>query len=67
MKVVAGWAGAILGITLMAGAWHVLSPRHTPAGQPSLTRLSVDSLERLEQAFNAEKQKTRILVMLSPT
>jgi hypothetical protein len=39
-------------------------PRHTPAGQPRLTDLKIRGFQSL---FNSSADKTRVLVMLSPT
>lgn len=54
----------LIGTLLILGAWLLLAPRHTPEGQPPLSRLSVDGLGRV---FDAQERKTRVLVMLSPT
>lgn len=60
---------AVAGVLVISGliARHVLAPRHTPAGQPPLTKLTSDSLGTLRDAFNASSGEPRLLVLVSPT
>ena len=61
----------ILAIALVSGAlwllWLKTAPRRVPEGQTPLTRLDADSLGTLRDAFNADPQAVRLLVLLSPT
>ena len=63
-------ASVLLAAVAAAGAWlgwSNLAPRHTPAGQPELTRLDAETLPALRAAFNASAGRKRILVLFSPT
>jgi hypothetical protein len=69
------WRGWIAGGALALGAatlvalvsWHVVGPRRTPVGQPPLVRLTAENFDELRAAFNAHADKTRFVVLLSPT
>jgi hypothetical protein len=52
-----------------AGAWFYVrsGPRVTPKGQPPLARLAPGDLESFSRAFDGAGDRTRILVLLSPT
>jgi len=54
---------------LIAGsfAYYRYAPRQMPIGQPPLTQLSADTLRELRTAFNAASDRTRLLLLLSPT
>ena len=56
--------GPALVLLLCYAALQVFGPRNTPEGQPKLANLEVRNFQSL---FNASADKTRILVMLSPT
>ena len=64
VRALAGTAGVLIAAALMLGAWVRFAPRHTPEGQPPLSRLSMDGAGGL---FDSQEQKTRVLVLLSPT
>jgi hypothetical protein len=61
----------VLLATLASAASYVgyekWGPRHTPAGQPSLTALAPDDIEPLRSSFNAAAGETRVLALLSTT
>ncbi len=61
----------ILAIALASGAlwiaWLKTAPRRVPEGQAALARLDATSLDTLRDAFNADAEAVRILVLLSPT
>jgi len=48
-------------------AYILWAPRQTPAGQPPLVRLTPDGLHSLVDVFNAQRDRARLLVLLSPT
>lgn len=48
-------------------AYVKLAPRRTPEGQPPLLKLVDGNLAPFVEAFNANPDSTRVLVMLSPT
>ena len=62
-------AAAIVSVAAVVAllAWHVVGPRHTPAGQPPLLRLSGENFDLLRDGFNAHAGEKRVLAMLSPT
>jgi hypothetical protein len=61
----------VTGIVFVSGAlwiaWLQLAPRRVPEGQPELSRIDAASLDSLRDAFNAETDAVRLLVLLSPT
>lgn len=63
-------AATLLLVVAIAGAgfvWVKYAPRHTPTGQPSLSQLDPENLPAFRDAFNAASDKTRLIVLLSPT
>ena len=62
---------AATAIVFVSGAlwivWLQRAPRRVPPGQPELARLDSASLGSLRDAFNAEVDAVRLLVLLSPT
>ena len=56
-------------IAVLAGAmlWYLFGPRHVPPGQPPLGILSASSLEALRTDFNRNADRTRVILLLSPT
>jgi hypothetical protein len=60
-------ACALLAAALVAGAYHRLGSRRTPAGQPPLARLDSETYHEFRDAFNAADGRTRLVAMLSPT
>ena len=47
--------------------WYLYGPRHVPPGQPPLARLNAAGLETLRADFNRDADRTRIILLLSPT
>ena len=60
-------AAALLAGLVGLGLFHQYAPRRTPHGQPPLTQIDPASLHRLQDAFNAACDSTRILLLFSPT
>ena len=56
-------------IAVLAGAmlWYFFGPRQVPPGQPPLATLSASSLEALRADFNRDADRTRVILLLSPT
>ena len=48
-------------------AYALYAPRAAPAGQPPLAPVGNGSLDPIRDLFNATADRTRLLVMLSPT
>lgn len=59
----------LAGCAALAAAvlWYVYAERKVPAGQQPLTVLSASRLEVLRTEFNRDGDKTRIILLLSPT
>ena len=60
-------AATIALLVVVAFLYHRHAPRHVPQGQPPLTYLSEGTLADLRAAFNAASDRTRLLLLLSPT
>jgi hypothetical protein len=54
----------ILAIVLAFGVWFGLMAHKTPAGQPPLAGMN---LETLKAEFNRASDRVRVIVLLSPT
>ena len=56
-------------IAVLAGAmlWYLFGARQVPPGQPPLGILSASSLEALRADFNRDADRTRVVLLLSPT
>jgi hypothetical protein len=62
------YAVGVLGaLALSYYAYLRYAPRDTPEGQPGLVSVTRESFAALRERFNAAADKTRVLVMLSPT
>jgi len=58
--------GAI-GVVLLAALVYFYGGNQTPSGQPPLRSLTAENLSELKKEFNAAKNETRVLLLLSPT
>ena len=58
------WAFAVLAGAML---WYLFGPRHVPPGQQPLGILSATSLEALRTDFNRNADRTRVILLLSPT
>jgi hypothetical protein len=70
MKILRASAIVVAAVAALVGGWvgwQKLAPRVTPASQPALVALDEGALAALKRAFNEEKDKTRIVALLSPT
>ena len=47
--------------------WYLYGPRTVPPGQPPLARLNTAGLETMRADFNRDADRTRIILLLSPT
>ena len=59
--------GALAAMAVAYYAYLRYRPQDTPASQPPLLHLTTENFQQLRQRFNAEQEKTRLIVMLSPT
>jgi len=58
---------SIVFLGLLAFAYAYLNNHKTPAGQVPLSDLTAQSLETFRTQFNAAKDRTRIILLISPT
>ena len=61
------WFGLPVAVLVGAVAWEQAAPREVPAGQPPLTTLNPESLPGLRADFNRDSDRSRIILLLSPT
>ncbi len=61
-----GVAGLVV-LLLAAVAWYRFAPGEAPAGQPPLVTIDPQALEGLKADFNRHSNKTRLILLLSPT
>ena len=54
-------------VVVLALVWYLFAARYTPAGQPPLATVQQESLGALRADFNRHADKTRVVVLLSPT
>lgn len=59
--------GVLIAAALLLAAYYTYAPRHTPSGQPPLETLDAGNFPELPKAFNDAADRTRILLLLSPT
>jgi hypothetical protein len=52
---------------LCTSGCYLFGPRNVPTGQPPLAYLSQGTLDDLRAAFNAASDRTRLLLLFSPT
>jgi len=58
---------SIVSLGFLAFAYAYFNSHKTPAGQAPLSDLTAQSLETFRTQFNAAKDRTRIILLLSPT
>ena len=58
---------SIVFLGLLAFAYAYLNSHKTPAAQVPLSDLTTQNLETFRTQFNAAKDRTRIILLLSPT
>jgi hypothetical protein len=58
---------ATVALLCASGCMYLFGPRNVPSGQPPLAYLSQGTLDDLRAAFNAASDRTRLLLLLSPT
>jgi hypothetical protein len=58
---------SIVSLGLLAFAYPYFNSHKTPAAQAPLSDLTAQSLETFRTQFNAAKDRTRIILLLSPT
>jgi len=51
----------------LAVYWYYWGSSRTPAGQPPLTSLTSSNLNQFKRVFNDAADRTRIVLLLSPT
>jgi hypothetical protein len=56
-----------LGAILLAALVYFYGGSRTPPGQPPLRSITAENVNELKNEFNAAKNETRVLLLLSPT
>ncbi len=59
--------GGVVGVAVLLAAWMAWGPSQAPAGQPPLVSLDAANFSRLQNAFNDDADKIRVVALLSPT
>jgi hypothetical protein len=59
--------GGAIAAVFLAALVYFYGGSQTPTGQPPLRRLTAENLNELKKDFNAAKDETRVLLLLSPT
>lgn len=54
-------------IPVIFAYWHYWGSSRTPKGQPPLTSLTPSNLDRFTQVFNDVTDRTRLVLLVSPT
>ncbi len=57
----------VFAVLAVAMLWYLYGERRVPEGQSPLGLLSASSLEALRADFNRDADRTRIILLLSPT
>ena len=57
----------VVAVLAAAMLWYIYGERRVPEGQPPLATLNASSLESLRADFNRDADRTRIILLLSPT
>jgi hypothetical protein len=57
----------VVAVLAAAMLWYLYGERRVPEGQPPLATLSASRLESLRADFNRDADRTRIILLLSPT
>lgn len=64
----AKYALLLVGVALaFAAYWYYWGSSRTPSGQPPLTSLTAGNLDQFKRAFNEPADRTRLLLLVSPT
>jgi hypothetical protein len=57
----------VLGALLVIGSWWRFGGHETPPGQPPLLTIDTAGLATIKSAFNEASDRTRAIVIISPT
>jgi hypothetical protein len=57
----------LLCVIAFAVVWYFWGWNHTPPGQPPLTSLTPDTLAQFKHDFDNAADRTRLVLLLSPT
>ena len=64
----AKYALLLVGVALAFTAyWYYWGSSRTPRGQPPLTSLTTSNLDQFKRAFNDAADRTRLVLLVSPT
>ena len=59
--------GVVVVAVILLAAWLAWGPAYSPAGQPALVSLEPGNFNQLQEAFNSDADKIRVVALLSPT
>jgi len=62
-----GLIAVAVAMVLLGAAGYYLAGHRAPEGQPPLKELNAQSLEQMKEEFNRAADRTRIILLLSPT
>lgn len=57
----------LLGVVAFVIFWYFWGWSRTPKGQPTLTSLAPSNLDQFKHEFNNSADRTRLVLLLSPT
>ncbi len=59
--------GGVVAVAVLIAARLAWGPSHTPPGQPPLVAIRASNFSQLQNAFNSDTDKIRVVLLLSPT
>ena len=58
---------SLIALAIAILAWRQFGPAHTPSPQPPLELLAAAEFHDFRDAFNADPQQARLVLLFSPT
>ncbi len=58
---------SLVALAIAILAWRQFGPARTPSPQPSLESLAAANFQDFRDAFNADAQEARLVLLFSPT
>lgn len=62
-----GLVAVAVAMVLLGAAGYYLTSHRAPEGQPPLQELNAQSLDQMKDEFNRTADRTRVILLLSPT
>lgn len=57
----------VAAVLALTACWYYWGSSRTPHGQPQLTSLTPSNLDEFKQVFNDAADRTRLVLLVSPT